>query len=93
MAPQHHPSAVGLKLKEEEDQEEEEVVVVQELGTSEKESGSRKRRKSIVNGHTSPKLNKDVPSVVTSTGVTGSPSTRTGAANGIGTRGSLVVGK
>ena len=79
---------------------ENEIVVVQELGTSETEKGSRKRRKSIVsNGSTSPKINGDVPSLVTSTSTSispGSPRTRKvngSAANGMGARGSLVVGK
>jgi hypothetical protein len=86
MAPSHAPSS---KPKE--------IVVVQELGRSETEGGSRKRRKSIVmNGSTSPKVNGDLPSLVTSTTMNGSPRARKvngSAANGIGARGSLVVGK
>lgn len=88
MAPSHSIAPVTEK----------EIVVVQELGTSETEKGSRKRRKSIVsNGNTSPKINGDVPSLVTSTSISpGSPRTRKvngSAANGMGARGSLVVGK
>jgi hypothetical protein len=77
---------------------EDEVVVVQEFGNSDKE-GSRKRRKSIVsspkmNGNASPRMN-GATSVNGSVTMNGSPKARkgNGTANGIGSRGMLVVGK
>lgn len=75
-----------------------EVVVVQEFGNSGTE-GSRKRRKSVVsspkmNGNASPTQNGDI-SVNSSVTMNGSPKARkvNGTANGIGSRGMLVVGK
>jgi len=70
-----------------------EIVVVQELGNGPASSeGSRKRRKSIVNV-SPPKLNgvasgSEVNGHAT---INGSPKAR--KANGIGSRGMLVVGK
>jgi hypothetical protein len=72
-----------------------EIVVVQELGNGPSSSeGSRKRRKSIVSASPPPKVNG-----VSATGsevnghatTNGSPKVR--KANGIGSRGMLVVGK
>ena len=72
-----------------------EIVIVQELGTGPSSSeGSRKRRKSIVSASPPPKVNG-----IAATGTEinahatthGSPKVR--KANGIGSRGMLVVGK
>lgn len=81
-----------------------EEIIVQEFGSSATSDGSRKRRKSI---HTTPtKLNGNAntrkigveingTTITTMNGNTSSPKGKkvNGAANGIGSRGMLVVGK
>ena len=88
--------APPIKIKNPASKEEE--IVVQELGNSALTDGSRKRRKSIVttptklNGGMSPRTKTGADDNGT---MNGSPKTTkmNGTANGIGSRGMLVVGK